>query len=272
MAQSTSSTGNQPLIELRHVDKHYGELHVLNDINLSVDRGEVVVVIGPSGSGKSTMCRTINRLETIDSGEILIEGEPLPQEGKDLARMRAELGMVFQQFNLFAHMTVLQNVMLGPVDVLGVSKDEARERAMDLLSRVGVAEQADKVPAQLSGGQQQRVALARALIVEPKLCLLDEPLSNLDAALRVRMRGELKRLQRELGTTMVFVTHDQEEALILADSIAVMSEGELLQLGSAEEVFRRPANNYIASFLGLNDIVWKDDGSVLKVIRHGEKG
>lgn len=272
MAQSTSSTGNQPLIELRHVDKHYGELHVLNDINLSVDRGEVVVVIGPSGSGKSTMCRTINRLETIDSGEILIEGEPLPQEGKDLARMRAELGMVFQQFNLFAHMTVLQNVMLGPVDVLGVSKEEARERAMDLLSRVGVAEQADKVPAQLSGGQQQRVALARALIVEPKLCLLDEPLSNLDAALRVRMRGELKRLQRELGTTMVFVTHDQEEALILADSIAVMSEGELLQLGSAEEVFRHPANDYIASFLGLNDIVWKDDGSVLKVIRHGEKG
>lgn len=272
MAQSTSSTGNQPLIELRHVDKHYGDLHVLNGINLSVDRGEVVVVIGPSGSGKSTMCRTINRLETIDSGEILIEGEPLPQEGKDLARMRAELGMVFQQFNLFAHMTVLQNVMLGPVDVLGVSKEEARERAMDLLSRVGVAEQADKVPAQLSGGQQQRVALARALIVEPKLCLLDEPLSNLDAALRVRMRGELKRLQRELGTTMVFVTHDQEEALILADSIAVMSEGELLQLGSAEEVFRHPANDYIASFLGLNDIVWKDDGSVLKVIRHGEKG
>lgn len=271
MAQSTSSTGNQPLIELKHVDKHYGDLHVLNDINLSVDRGEVVVVIGPSGSGKSTMCRTINRLETIDSGEILIEGEPLPQEGKDLARMRAELGMVFQQFNLFAHMTVLQNVMLGPVDVLGVSKEEARERAMDLLSRVGVAEQADKVPAQLSGGQQQRVALARALIVEPKLCLLDEPLSNLDAALRVRMRGELKRLQRELGTTMVFVTHDQEEALILADSIAVMSEGELLQLGSAEEVFRHPANDYIASFLGLNDIVWKDDGSVLKVIRHGEK-
>ena len=153
MAQSTSSTGNQPLIELRHVDKHYGDLHVLNDINLSVDRGEVVVVIGPSGSGKSTMCRTSNRLETIDSGEILIEGEPLPQEGKDLARMRAELGMVFQQFNLFAHMTVLQNVMLGPVDVLGVSKEEARGRAMDLLSRVGVAEQADKVPAQLSGGQ-----------------------------------------------------------------------------------------------------------------------
>ncbi len=180
MAQSTSTSGNQPLIELKHVDKHYGDLHVLNDINLSVDRGEVVVVIGPSGSGKSTMCRTINRLETIDSGEILIEGEPLPQEGKDLARMRAELGMVFQQFNLFAHMTVLQNVMLGPVDVLGVSKEEARERAMDLLSRVGVAEQADKVPAQLSGGQQQRVAIARSLAMQPKAMLFDEPTSALD--------------------------------------------------------------------------------------------
>lgn len=137
-------------------------------------------MIGPSGSGKSTMCRTINRLETIDSGEILIEGEPLPQEGKELARMRAELGMVFQQFNLFAHMTVLQNVMLGPVDVLGVSKDEARERAMDLLGRVGVAEQADKVPAQLSGGQQQRVAIARSLAMQPKAMLFDEPTSALD--------------------------------------------------------------------------------------------
>lgn len=189
MAQSTSSTGNQPLIELKHVDKHYGDLHVLNDINLSVDRGEVVVVIGPSGSGKSTMCRTINRLETIDSGEILIEGEPLPQEGKDLARMRAELGMVFQQFNLFAHMTVLQNVMLGPVDVLGVSKDEARERAMDLLSRVGVAEQADKVPAQLSGGQQQRVAIARSLAMQPKAMLFDEPTSALDPEMINGARG-----------------------------------------------------------------------------------
>ena len=189
MAQSTSSTGNQPLIELKHVDKHYGDLHVLNDINLSVDRGEVVVVIGPSGSGKSTMCRTVNHLETIDSGEILIEGEPLPQEGKDLARMRAELGMVFQQFNLFAHMTVLQNVMLGPVDVLGVSKDEARERAMDLLSRVGVAEQADKVPAQLSGGQQQRVAIARSLAMQPKAMLFDEPTSDDD---RRHARDELR--------------------------------------------------------------------------------
>ena len=166
---------NDPIIKIEQLEKSFGDLHVLKGINLEVDRGEVVVVIGPSGSGKSTMCRTINRLETIDSGEILIEGEPLPQEGKDLARMRAELGMVFQQFNLFAHMTVLQNVMLGPVDVLGVSKDEARERAMDLLGRVGVAEQADKVPAQLSGGQQQRVAIARSLAMQPKAMLFDEP-------------------------------------------------------------------------------------------------
>lgn len=211
MAQSTSSTGNQPLIELRHVDKHYGDLHVLNDINLSVDRGEVVVVIGPSGSGKSTMCRTINRLETIDSGEILIEGEPLPQEGKDLARMRAELGMVFQQFNLFAHMTVLQNVMLGPVDVLGVSKDEARERAMGLLSRVGVAEQADKVPAQLSGGQQQRVAIARAVVTDCPLILADEPTGNLDSTNGVEVMELLSELNRQ-GTTIVIVTHSQRDA------------------------------------------------------------
>ena len=207
MAQSTSSTGNQPLIELRHVDKHYGDLHVLNDINLSVDRGEVVVVIGPSGSGKSTMCRTINRLETIDSGEILIEGEPLPQEGKDLARMRAELGMVFQQFNLFAHMTVLQNVMLGPVDVLGVSKDEARERAMDLLGRVGVAEQADKVPAQLSGGQQQRVAIARSLAMQPKAMLFDEPTSALDPEMINEVLEVMVRLAQQ-GMTMIVITHD----------------------------------------------------------------
>lgn len=252
MAQSTSFTGNQPLIELRHVDKHYGDLHVLNDINLSVDRGEVVVVIGPSGSGKSTMCRTINRLETIDSGEILIEGEPLPQEGKDLARMRAELGMVFQQFNLFAHMTVLQNVMLGPVDVLGVSKEEARERAMDLLSRVGVAEQADKVPAQLSGGQQQRVSIARTLALNPEVILFDEPMSALDVETRLSLRLELKRIQREFGTTMVYITHDQEEAFALSDRVMVMGEGSIHQLAAPDEIIANPADDYVADFVVKN--------------------
>ena len=157
----TQQISTEPIIELRHVDKHYGDLHVLKDVNLTVHKGEVLVVVGPSGSGKSPMCRPINRLETIDSGEILIEGEPLPQEGRELARMRAELGMVFQSFNLFAHMSILQNVTLGPIEVLGMKKDEAEARAMELLARVGVAEQAAKSPAQLSGGQQQRAAIAR---------------------------------------------------------------------------------------------------------------
>lgn len=249
MAQSTSSTGNQPLIELRHVDKHYGDLHVLNDINLSVDRGEVVVVIGPSGSGKSTMCRTINRLETIDSGEILIEGEPLPQEGKDLARMRAELGMVFQQFNLFAHMTVLQNVMLGPVDVLGVSKEEARERAMDLLSRVGVAEQADKVPAQLSGGQQQRVAIARALSMNPHVMLFDEATSALDPELVRDVLGVMRDLARD-GMTMIVVTHEMGFARDVADRVVFMDGGVIVEDGTPSEVFDHPKSERTKAFLG----------------------
>ena len=248
MAQSTSSTGNQPLIELKHVDKHYGNLHVLNDINLSVDRGEVVVVIGPSGSGKSTMCRTINRLETIDSGEILIEGEPLPQEGKDLARMRAELGMVFQQFNLFAHMTVLQNVMLGPVDVLGVSKEEARERAMDLLGRVGVAEQADKVPAQLSGGQQQRVAIARSLAMQPKAMLFDEPTSALDP----EMVGEVLNVMRQLAEehmTMVVVTHEMGFAREVATRVMFMEGGNFIEENEPKEFFEHPKSERLKAFL-----------------------
>lgn len=248
MAQSTSSTGNQPLIELKHVDKHYGDLHVLNDINLSVDRGEVVVVIGPSGSGKSTMCRTINRLETIDSGEILIEGEPLPQEGKDLARMRAELGMVFQQFNLFAHMTVLQNVMLGPVDVLGVSKDEARERAMDLLGRVGVAEQADKVPAQLSGGQQQRVAIARSLAMQPRAMLFDEPTSALDPEMINEVLSCMKDLAKD-GMTMVCVTHEMGFAREVADRVVFMYDGAILEEGSPKEIFTNPKHDRTRQFL-----------------------
>ena len=248
MAQSTSPTGNQPLIELKHVDKHYGNLHVLNDINLSVDRGEVVVVIGPSGSGKSTMCRTINRLETIDSGEILIEGEPLPQEGKDLARMRAELGMVFQQFNLFAHMTVLQNVMLGPVDVLGVSKEEARERAMDLLSRVGVAEQANKVPAQLSGGQQQRVAIARSLAMQPKAMLFDEPTSALDPEMINEVLEVMVRLAQQ-GMTMIVITHEMNFARRVADRVVFMADGQIVETGTPDEFFDHPQTKRAQDFL-----------------------
>lgn len=250
MAQSTSSTGNQPLIELRHVDKHYGDLHVLNDINLSVDRGEVVVVIGPSGSGKSTMCRTINRLETIDSGEILIEGEPLPQEGKDLARMRAELGMVFQQFNLFPHLSVKKNVMLAQQKVLKRSKEEAEKIAIEELTKVGLAERIDFMPSQLSGGQQQRVAIARAVVNKPLVLLLDEPFSALDYKLRRAMQLEIKRLQRRLGITFVFVTHDQEEAFAMSDRVVVMNQGRIEQTGTPQEIYEEPANLYVARFVG----------------------
>lgn len=239
---------NRPLVELTHVEKHYGDLHVLKDINLTVRKGEVLVIVGPSGSGKSTMCRTINRLETIDSGEILIEGEPLPQEGKDLARMRAELGMVFQQFNLFAHMTVLQNVMLGPVDVLGVSKDEARERAMDLLSRVGVAEQADKVPAQLSGGQQQRVAIARSLAMQPKAMLFDEPTSALDPEMINEVLEVMVRLAQK-GMTMIVITHEMNFARRVADRVVFMADGQIVETGTPDEFFDHPQTKRAQDFL-----------------------
>ena len=244
----TDTAAEQPIIELKHVDKHYGELHVLKDINLSVARGEVVVVIGPSGSGKSTMCRTINRLETIDSGQILIEGEPLPQEGKELTRMRAELGMVFQQFNLFSHMTVLQNVTLGPTDVLGVPKAEAEERAMKLLARVGVAEQAQKVPAQLSGGQQQRVAIARSLAMEPKAMLFDEPTSALDPEMINEVLEVMVELARQ-GMTMIVVTHEMNFARRVADRVVFMADGQIVEENTPDEFFDHPQTQRARDFL-----------------------
>lgn len=237
-----------PIIELRHVDKHYGDLHVLKDINLAVDRGEVVVVIGPSGSGKSTMCRTINRLETIDSGEILIEGEPLPQEGKKLTKVRAELGMVFQSFNLFAHMTVLENVTLGPIQALGMKKDEAEKVAMDLLARVGVAEQAHKVPAQLSGGQQQRVAIARSLAMHPKAMLFDEPTSALDPEMINEVLDVMVKLARE-GMTMIVVTHEMNFARRVADRIIFMADGQIVETGLPQEFFDHPKTERAKDFL-----------------------
>lgn len=237
-----------PIIELRHVDKHYGDLHVLNDINLVVDRGEVVVVIGPSGSGKSTMCRTINRLETIDSGEILIEGEPLPQEGKKLTKVRAELGMVFQSFNLFAHMSVLENVTLGPIQALGMKKDEAEKVAMDLLARVGVAEQAHKVPAQLSGGQQQRVAIARSLAMHPKAMLFDEPTSALDPEMINEVLDVMVKLARE-GMTMIVVTHEMNFARRVADRIIFMADGQIVETGLPQEFFDHPKTERAKDFL-----------------------
>lgn len=248
MAQQAPGEKNVPIIELRHVDKHFGDLHVLKDINLRVEKGEVLVVIGPSGSGKSTMCRTINRLETIDSGEILIEGEPLPQEGKDLTRMRAELGMVFQQFNLFAHMTILDNVTLGPREVLGMGKQEAEARAMELLERVGVAEQAHKVPAQLSGGQQQRAAIARSLAMQPKAMMFDEPTSALDPEMINEVLDVMVELARG-GMTMVVVTHEMNFARRVADRVVFMADGQIVEEGAPDEFFDHPATQRARDFL-----------------------
>ncbi len=248
MAQESTAEKNVPVIELRHVDKHYGDLHVLRDVNLTVMRGEVLVVIGPSGSGKSTMCRTINRLETIDSGEILIEGEPLPQEGRELARMRAELGMVFQQFNLFAHMTILDNVTLGPREVLGQGKEEAEKYAMELLERVGVGEQAHKVPAQLSGGQQQRAAIARSLAMRPKAMMFDEPTSALDPEMINEVLDVMVELARG-GMTMVVVTHEMGFARRVADRVVFMADGQIVEEGSPDEFFDHPKTQRARDFL-----------------------
>lgn len=245
---NNESVGASPVIELRHVEKHFGELHVLKDINLEVDRGEVLVVIGPSGSGKSTLCRTINRLETIDSGQILIEGKPLPQEGKELTRTRAELGMVFQQFNLFAHKTILDNVTLGPVEALGMSKADAEKRAMELLARVGVAEQAGKVPAQLSGGQQQRVAIARSLAMNPKAMLFDEPTSALDPEMINEVLDVMVELARG-GMTMVVVTHEMNFARRVADRVIFMADGAIVETGSPDEFFDHPQTQRARDFL-----------------------
>ena len=242
MAQDT------PVIEMRHVDKHYGDLHVLKDINLSVDKGEVVVLIGPSGSGKSTLCRTINRLETIDSGEILIEGEALPQEGKELAQMRSEIGMVFQSFNLFAHKTILQNVTLGPIEVLRKPKDQAEREAMELLERVGVAEQAHKVPAQLSGGQQQRVAIARSLAMHPKAMLFDEPTSALDPEMINEVLEVMVELARE-GMTMVVVTHEMNFARRVSNRVVFMADGQIVEEGAPAEFFDHPQTARAKDFL-----------------------
>ena len=246
MAQTKSM--EVPVIELINVDKHFGDLHVLKNINLSVHRGEVVVIIGPSGSGKSTLCRTMNRLETIDSGEIRIEGTPIPKEGKELARLRAQVGMVFQQFNLFAHKTILDNVTLGPMDVLKKSKKEAREEAMRLLTRVGVESQVAKVPAQLSGGQQQRVAIARALAMHPKAILFDEPTSALDP----EMIGEVLDVMTELakeGMTMVVVTHEMNFARRVADRVIFMDDGSIIEENKPEEFFSNPQTQRARDFL-----------------------
>jgi glutamate transport system ATP-binding protein len=246
----TGSTGNAvPMVRMAGVNKHFGDLHVLRDIELEVARGEVVVVLGPSGSGKSTLCRAINRLEPVDGGSIEIDGTTLPAEGKDLAALRSDVGMVFQQFNLFSHMTILDNVALAPVRVRGVKKAEAEERARTLLDRVGIGNQSGKYPAQLSGGQQQRVAIARALAMQPKVMLFDEPTSALDP----EMVGEVVEVMADLaseGMTMVVVTHEMGFARRTAHRVVFMADGEIVEDSTPDRFFAKPETARARDFLG----------------------
>ncbi len=244
----TSQLAGGPLVQLTGVNKWFGELHVLQDIDLAIDRGEVVVVIGPSGSGKSTLCRTINRLESIQQGEIRIDGEKLPEEGKALARLRSDVGMVFQSFNLFAHKTILENVTLAPTRVRRQSKGQAEARARELLERVGVAHQADKYPAQLSGGQQQRVAIARALAMDPKVILFDEPTSALDPEMINEVLDVMTSLARE-GMTMVVVTHEMGFARRAANRVVFMDGGRIVESADPETFFTAPRSDRARDFL-----------------------
>src|SRR5689334_8016405 len=244
----TSAAARRPLVTLEGVNKHFGDLHVLKDVDLEVGEGEVVVVIGPSGSGKSTLCRAINRLETIESGSITIDGKPLPEEGKALARLRADVGMVFQSFNLFAHKTVLENVMLGQLKVRKADKKDAEEKARGLLDRVGVAAQADKYPAQLSGGQQQRVAIARALAMGPKVMLFDEPTSALDPEMINEVLEVMQQLARD-GMTMVVVTHEMGFARSAANRVVFMADGRIVEEATPDQFFSNPRSDRAKDFL-----------------------
>ena len=255
MADGDGGTGSTPaapdgppLVVMERVNKHFGPLHVLQDVDLTIGRGEVVVVIGPSGSGKSTLCRAINRLEPIDSGTIAVDGQPLPAEGKALARLRADVGMVFQSFNLFAHKTILENVTLGPVKVRRRSRADAERRALALLERVGIANQARKLPAQLSGGQQQRAAIARALAMEPKLMLFDEPTSALDPEMINEVLEVMTSLARD-GMTMVVVTHEMGFARRAANRVVFMADGRLVEQSAPDQFFSAPDSERAKDFL-----------------------
>ena len=241
-------SASEPLVVVENVQKHYGEFQALTDIDLTIDRGEVVVIIGPSGSGKSTLCRSINRLETITSGSIRVDGQELPAEGKKLATLRAEVGMVFQSFNLFAHLTILENVTLGPIKVRGLSKAEAEREAMQLLARVGVEKQASKLPAQLSGGQQQRVAIARSLAMHPKVMLFDEPTSALDPEMINEVLDVMIGLAKE-GMTMIVVTHEMGFARKAADRVVFMADGQIVEQATPEDFFTHPKSERAKDFL-----------------------
>ncbi len=239
---------DQPLVSMRNVNKHFGALHALRDIDLDVGQGEVVVLIGPSGSGKSTLCRTINRLETIDSGTITIDGVALPAEGRSLAQLRADVGMVFQSFNLFAHKTVLENVTLGPTKVRRRSKSDASKQAMALLDRVGIADKANRHPAQLSGGQQQRAAIARALAMQPKVMLFDEPTSALDPEMIAEVLDVMLDLARD-GMTMIVVTHEMGFARSAARRVVFLDHGQIVETATPEGFFSNPQTDRAKDFL-----------------------
>jgi glutamate transport system ATP-binding protein len=245
----TAAPTDVPMIRMSAVDKFFGSLHVLRSIDLEVPKGQVVVVLGPSGSGKSTLCRAINRLEPINDGSIEIDGVPLPAEGRALAELRADVGMVFQQFNLFAHKTILENVTLGPIKVRGQSRDEAQRDAMTLLERVGITDQAQKYPAQLSGGQQQRAAIARALAMKPKVMLFDEPTSALDPEMVNEVLDVMTGLAEE-GMTMVVVTHEMGFARRAAHRVLFMADGEVVEDAEPQKFFGEPKSDRAKDFLG----------------------
>jgi glutamate transport system ATP-binding protein len=236
------------LVRIEQVVKTFGPFTALDHVDLTVRRGEVVVVIGPSGSGKSTLCRCINRLETIDSGRILVDGKPLPEEGRALAALRADVGMVFQSFNLFGHKTVLDNITLGPMKVRGERREAAERHARELLERVGLASQEGKHPAQLSGGQQQRVAIARALAMRPKLMLFDEPTSALDPEMINEVLTVMVDLARE-GMTMLVVTHEMGFARRAADRVVFMDAGAIVETGSPDSFFSGARSDRARDFL-----------------------
>lgn len=243
------------MIEFKNVSKHFGPTQVLHNIDLNIAQGEVVVIIGPSGSGKSTLLRCINKLEEITSGDLIVDGLKVNDPKVDERLIRQEAGMVFQQFYLFPHLTALENVMFGPLRVRGANKEEAEKLARELLAKVGLAERAHHYPSELSGGQQQRVAIARALVNQPKVLLLDEPLGALDLRLRKDMQNELKRIQQQTGITFIYVTHDQEEALAMSDTIVVMNKGHIQQIGTPEDIYNEPQNAFVADFIGESNIL-----------------
>lgn len=249
-------------LELNHLKKHFDGREVVRDLSLTLEQGQLLCILGASGCGKTTTLNMIGGFLAPDSGSVRLDGE-------DITRIPPEqrpVTTVFQSYGLFPHMTVLQNVIYG-LKFREVKREQARQKGMHYLEMVGLTDYASAYIQEISGGQQQRVALARALIVEPKLCLLDEPFCSLDAALRTKMRHELKRLQKSLGLTMVFVTHDQEEAIILADRIAIMDQGELVQNDAPLDLCRRPASPFVAEFMDLESLVWTEDGRLLKIIK-----